>query len=206
MSTHDLACIDDAKFSQLLQKWIIDERRAFPEQLPDTWLASQVDLQNLKVIQKDDSWLENLSDLTFLVVDVICVPTFLRDFNLIDLASYANKLGKFRVLSWVPGQSLDTWVRGGLCLGFLLRFLEASRSIRYDRLGESSQKRAYWELAISISEFVFNFSAFCQAKVPVVIFLTFIAKSIGVASLVYRPNVHYFETHPSVEANEFLAV
>ncbi len=195
MSAYDLAWIDDKEFSQVLQKWMVGELTAQPDHLLNGCTAHQIDLQKLKVIQKENTWLENLTDLTFLTVDVICVPTFLRDLNLLELASYANSLGRFKLFSWVPGQSLDTWVRGGLCIGFFVRFLETCRTLKYDRLGESTKKRAYWELAVSITEFAFNISAFSQVREPVVIFLTFIAKSIGIASLAYRPSPHFFENH-----------
>lgn len=190
MSVNDLASVDNEKFKATLQEWVVDELTAHPQH---GWDAALIDLSQLEVAQKRDSWLETLANLTFMGVDVGCVPLFLDEWNLLDLGGYATSLGKFRALSWVPNQSLDTWVRIGLCAGFLLRFLEASRVLREEEVGETTIKHAQWERVLSAAEFLFNFSILCRASQPIVIFLTFVAKSIGIATIVYRPNVCYFE-------------
>lgn len=193
MSVNDLASVDDKKFTTTLQEWMVDELTARPNLNLAGWEKGVIDLSLLEVVQKKDSWLETLANLTFMAVDIGDVPTCLNEWNLIDLGAWASTLGSFRLLSWVPSQSLDTWVRVGLCAGFFLRFLEACRLLREKELGEVTARRAQWERLLSASEFLFNFSVLCRASPPVIIFLTFVAKSIGIALIVYRPNVCFFE-------------
>lgn len=195
MSVHDLASVDDEKFKTTLQEWMIDELAAYPDLGREEWDRRAIDLSQLEVVQKKDSWLETLANLTFIGVDVGCVPLFLNEWNLIDLGAWAANLGRFRALSWVPNQCLDTWVRVGLCAGFFLRFLDACHALKEGEAGEATTKRAQWERILSAAEFLFNFSLLCRASPPIVIFLTFVAKSIGIAAIVYRPNVCYFEMH-----------
>ncbi len=193
MSVNDLASVDNDKFKRVLQEWLVDELATHPDQRQEGWDTGLIDLSQLEVVQKKDSWLETLANLAFIGVDVGCVPLFLHEWDLIDLGSWAANLGRFRAFAWVPNQCLDTLVRVGLCAGFFLRFLEACRALNEKEVGEATAKRAQWERVLSAAEFLFNFSVLCRASPPIVIFLTFVAKSIGIAAIVYRPNIGYFE-------------
>ncbi|WP_068467008.1 hypothetical protein [Candidatus Protochlamydia phocaeensis] len=190
MHENDWAYQDSAVFKQALYTWLVEELRLQPRV---TWDVSLIDLAGLQIIQKEDSWLETLTNATFMVVDTLCIPAFLQEWNIINLSRQANWLGQFRLFSWVPNQKLDDWIRVGLCLGFLLGFLEAARCLCESNLGRVTRMRAKWSLAVSAAEFVFNFAILCQARLPVIIGLTFIAKSIGVFSIVYRPQVRLLE-------------
>lgn len=194
MNENDWAYIDDRTFKAALKQWMIGEVVNAP-QYSSQWSSDCINLSSLKIAQKKDSWLETLANINFIVVDIICIPTFLRDWNLMNLQFYANRLGQYRLFAWVPNQSLDTWVRIGLCTGFLLRFLEAWRCLSQSQIGRSTIKRAQWELVVSAAEFVFNSSILYRAPIPVVLFFTFVAKSLGVISIICRPNTHYFEEH-----------
>jgi hypothetical protein len=147
----------------------------------------------MAVIQKADTKFEPAANFAFICVDLMCVPAFLGEWKLLDLASAADSLGNFRLFFWVPSQNLDHWIRGVLCTAFLLKFCDACTCLMKGNLGATTKKRAQWDLVVSAAEFLFNFAALCKARTPAVIFLTFVAKSLGVASIISRPNRCFFE-------------
>lgn len=193
MNQFEIAFIDDARFKIMLQEWLVEKLNANPVDYPMHWYRDRIDLSRMAVIQKKDTRFETASNFAFIWVDLMCAPAFLGEWKLLDLASAAASIGKYRLFFWVPSQNLDSWIRGVLCTAFMLKFCDACTCLMRGNLGTATKKRAQWDLVVSAAEFLFNFSALCKVRMPVVIFLTFVAKSLGVASIISRPNRCYFE-------------
>lgn len=146
-----------------------------------------VEANTIEVSLKPISILEALSMGSFTFVTVGYVPLFLQEWKVIDLSGIAHQLGRYQVSSWISTHSLDQWVRGGLCAGFLVRFVEASWLLYQGQKSFSDKRRAQWDLITGLTEFVFNYAVLRGHQEGVVIALTFIAKSIGLLSIFYKP-------------------
>ncbi|MBA2369736.1 MAG: hypothetical protein H0V82_12030 [Candidatus Protochlamydia sp.] len=193
MTQFEVAFVNDARFKSMLHQWLVEELNVHAAAYPAYWDQSRIDINGIAVIQIEDTKFETASNFAFICVDLMCVPAFLGEWKLLDLISTAESLGKFRLFSWMPSHNLDSWIRGVLCTAFLLKFCDACTCLMRGNLGPATKKRAQWDLVVSAAEFLFNFAAFCKVRTPAVIFLTFIAKSLGVASIISRPNRYFFE-------------
>ncbi|MCE2983633.1 MAG: hypothetical protein LW832_08715 [Parachlamydia sp.] len=179
-------------FALMLQN-CIEERLQAIDDLPQNWSREAIDLSLLPINHFEKSWSEKIGECFFVSVDLLCVPAFLGEWEVIDLDRYSAQLGRSRLLAWTTRYSLDDWIRAGLCAGFLLQMLNALHCLLLSNPSPIVRKRAGWDLVVSATELVFNLSALCNARAPVVFFLTFVAKSTGVFSILFRPDRPYFE-------------
>jgi hypothetical protein len=156
------------------------------------WDATRINLKDFHPTLKAFSPIKALTDLTFIAVDIGCGAFFLQEWKFLDLNYYANKIGKYRAFRWVPNQILDNWIRGGLCIGFALNVVKAVQSLRHQNLDDNTRVRAWWLIAVSVSEFIFNFSVLIRCKPCPIYFFTALAKGIGVLSVMFEPPPVYF--------------
>jgi hypothetical protein len=157
-----------------------------------------INLSSLKIPLKKACWLDVLTNATFIVVDIACVPAFLRDWSLIDLARYANQLGRFPLLSWVPSQKLDDWIWMTMCTGYILKFSQAAYRLWQEKLIPKEAKDAKWIMIASLAECLYCL-AILQKKDPrLIIFLAFSAKSLGLLRFLLAPKPSFFTINQDV--------
>jgi hypothetical protein len=126
------------------------------------------------------------------------VPAFLRDWSLIDLARYANQLGRFPLLSWVPSQKLDDWIWMTMCTGYILKFSQAAYRLWQEKLIPKEAKDAKWIMIASLAECLYCL-AILQKKDPrLIIFLAFSAKSLGLLRFLLAPKPSFFTINQDV--------
>lgn len=146
-------------------------------------------LSAVEVHLKPISFLESLSMASFTFVTIGYVPLFLQEWRVIDLSVIVHQLGRFKVSKWTTTHSLDQWVRGGLCVGFLVRFIEAFWLLWQGQTSFVDKRRAQWDLVTGLTEFIFNYAIFRGSHEGVIIAMTFIAKSFGLLSIFYKPKM-----------------
>lgn len=148
----------------------------------------RINLDEMEIPLKKVSIFTSLEWVTKTFASLACIPDFLQEWNVIDLSGKAEALGKYRLLSWLPNQSLCQWVKGAWCLGFLFQFLEACRVLILTKPSAQERREAKWSLASSAAEFVFNFAAYQNREPILVTLFIFIAKSIGLLSILSKRN------------------
>ena len=184
MDEKDLAFRTEEQVRTFLQNQMIHRLEGNPNNEFDPVL---IDLHELQIPLKKIPFVAALSEAVFVVVDVICVPPFLRDWGFIELSSYANRLGRFRLLTWLPEQSLDDWVRISMCIGFTLQFFAALNCLCKPNVKPKEASAARWLMAASLTEFIYNTAILRKASPPRITFFLFTAKTIGLLKILLTP-------------------
>ncbi len=138
-----------------------------------------INLQDLTIPLKKISWLEAMSSAIFVVVDIACMPSFLRSWLLMDLMPYAHAVGRFPLLAWVPKHNLDDWIWGAIGAGYIIVFLEAATSLWEGNLTSEETKDAKWLMAVSIAECIYALVNIQSKNLRLINSLALIAKSVG---------------------------
>jgi len=173
-------------------------KNAFKTYFNDHCIVKDLQIFNpnqLEIQLKPLSIFKCLSQLSATFASVVCLPVFLNDWKLIDLSHYANQIGRIRLFAWVPSHTLDHWVRGALCLGFLFKFLEACRLLIQKPTSSQQRKALHWQLVTAAAECLFNTSILTRCHPHLIIALTFVAKSLGVLSILYAPIIDDDSNH-----------
>lgn len=151
-----------------------------------------IDLSSLAIPIKKFSWLEILADISFIIVDIGCIPDFLQQWEIIDLSTLCNHFFSCRAFSWLPQTRIDDYVRSFMCVGFMLQFFEALRCLTQSDLNSEDKKNAKWILAVTSTEFLYNLTILQKRDIRLITFLAFIAKSIGVMAFLMKPDHSFF--------------
>jgi hypothetical protein len=151
-----------------------------------------INLQDLKIPLKEVSWLEAIASAIFVVVDLACVPSFLRSWSLISLAPYAHAIGRLPFLSWIPKHNLDDWVWGAMGVGYILEVLSATESLWKGGLTPEQTKDAQWLIVTSIAECVYAFANLQNHHLRLINYLALIAKSIGLTAFFLASKPTFF--------------
>ncbi len=156
------------------------------------WNGDGINLYGFHPILKPSAPFKILADFSSMAVDIGCGAYFLDQWKLLDLGYYANIIGEYRTFRWVPDQILDDWIRGGLCFSFVMQMVQGARGLRDQNSSDVVKVKSMWQIAIAVTEFVFNFSVLIRCKPSTVYFLTAVAKGIGVLSVMFEPATEYF--------------
>jgi hypothetical protein len=189
---NDISCRNETEFKILLKNFIIDKIE--DENL--RWNPALVNLDSFHPVLKKKSIINAVTDSSFIAVDIACGAFFLQEWDLLDLQSYANRMGKYKVLNWVPNQILDDWIRGGLCLGFALQIVQAARCLLSLGKSDIERKKAWWVTAVASTELAFNLSVLLRCNECAIHFFTIIAKGTGVIAVIHEPATEYFPNWP----------
>ncbi|MFI0434196.1 MAG: hypothetical protein ACH350_00525 [Parachlamydiaceae bacterium] len=176
----------------------------------DVQFFQQIDLQ--KAIQdnhkyylpdqclRHTSTLQAIMNMNWAIVDLVTVAWTFKGWNLLDTAKYAEKLSQYRVFHWVKNQNLDVVLIGGVCTGFAWKILESIRKLRDDELTIQEKQQARWNVITSLAELTFfgviftNITGRTQIAGAYVEVFALVAKSLGLLSLLMRPEHKFFQT------------
>lgn len=189
MADDDLDFGSEKEMKTILHNWFEKTLEANPKKDFD---PHNLNFQSLKINLKSISWMESAIIYSFVFADIACVPDFLHMWDLIDLAPYANQIGKIPFFSWVPGQVLDEWIWGVLSVGFLLQFINAFQALREGDLSSDEQKDAKWVIVASIAEFIYCSSNILLKNHQWINALALIAKSIGLIAFLNASKPTFF--------------
>lgn len=158
-----------------------------------------LDLGGLEVPLTSPSLIEKLEDFNWIIVNCGCLFLYLRDWDLISTAQWAEKLGRTPAFSWLRNQLLEAWVRGIVCTAYCLKFCEAVRQLRNEELTEQGLRKAHWTAVGSFFEILSNGAAWgsCNGYWKInqthLQILVIIAKGIGLMEIMTRPPMKFFE-------------
>lgn len=184
MDEKDLAFRTEKQVRTFLQNQLICRLERNPNQ---EFNPALIDLKELQIPLRVPPLVESLAEATFVVVDLICVPAFLRDWGFIELSSYANRLGRFRLLAWLPQQSLDDWVRISMCIGYTLQFFAALNCLCKSTVRLKEGSAARWLMVASLTEFIYNIAILSKVSPSQITFFLFTAKTIGLLKILLTP-------------------
>lgn len=189
MVEEDLDFRTEGEVKDVFYNWLEATLEEEPEEGFD---SHNIDLQELVISLKKESWLEKMSEAVFIGVDIACVPSFLRIWSLIDLVPYAEVIGRFPFLSWVPEHNLDDWIWGAMGVGHMLKFLNAATSLWKGGLMPAETKDAKWLMAASVAECFYAFSNLHNNNHRLINFLALIAKSLGLLAFCLASKPTFF--------------
>lgn len=152
------------------------------------------------------SLLETVSHICFTALDLVCVPFFLHEWDLLNpvkgavsaavdwvgLGSIAKGMGEIRIFQWAGQYSLGDWVTGLCCAGLGVQFVEAARELHDENLTPKEKLNTQWKLAAAGTEFVYNVASLLQASQVTLIALAIIAKTIGILRFVAQKPIEIF--------------
>lgn len=153
---------------------------------------NNINLQNLKIRLKDISKIEAFTTYIFTIVDVACIPTFLSEWNLIDLTSYANKIGSVSVFAWMAYKSLDHWIWDAMCVGNLLHVINAVHTLWKEKLSPEQTRNVCWLGVSSVAECLYCLSITRMINPQIVNYLALAAKSLGLMAFLFNSRTPFF--------------
>ena len=158
-----------------------------------------LDLMGLEVPLSSPSLIEKLEDFNWIMVDCGCLFLYLRDWELIPTARWAEQLGRTPLFSWMRNQQAEAWVRGIVCTAYLLRLSEAVGQLWNEELTEQGLRKVHWTVVGSFFELLSNVVAWgsCNGYWKIsqthLQILVIIAKGIGLTEIMTRPQMKFFE-------------
>jgi hypothetical protein len=176
----------------LLYQWLVQTLEANPIKTFDPY---GIDLKDLKIPLKKTTWLDVLTDCTFVVIDIACVPAFLREWSLINLSHYANRLGRLPFLSWMPNQDLDEWIWGTMGAGYLLQFCQGCHRLWQGELTRKEANDAKWQIVAALAECLYCFAILQKRDPRLITLLAFTAKSLGLLRFLFAPKPSFFNRY-----------
>lgn len=112
----------------------------------------EVDLTNLEIEFRHVPIGERLTNLAWAVVDLACVGMYFKEWNLLDTAKWADRVGQYQGFQWVKDSHADKWFIGALTGAFALKLLEAGRKLLDDTLTKQERLQARWNVVTSLAE------------------------------------------------------
>lgn len=185
MDDHDDDVRTEEDFKKLLESWLAVCLERHPK---DGFDPARINLQDLAVPLKKAHILETLGDVIFIVIDIACFPAFLQDWSLVDLSFISKRMGSFAALA-----TLDEWIMGGMCVGYLMNFLEAFRRVFREQLTLPELRNEMWVMTASTLDFLYNFAMLQQRDPRLIIALAFFAKLAGIIQIVSLPKPSFFQ-------------
>lgn len=147
------------------------------------------------------SWLQSLLRVNWWVVDIGCVVSYLKEWNVFDTGRMAASLGQHRVLNWLPKCNLDTCVLGSLFSAFVLQCIEAVVRFRSYHFTELGKRRALWDIVSSGTDAIlYGTSLLKQCGIitcgeVVIHSLTIVVKSIGIVCCLRQPKYEFYNVY-----------
>ena len=172
-----------------LNNWLTKVLEDNPEDDFDPYC---INLQDLSIPLKEIHWLEALTDATFVMIDIGCVPVFLQDWGLFDLSYYSNHAGRFPLYNLIRDWSLDDCIWGAMFVGFLLQFIVAVRCLMQEGLAPEESQDAKWLMAASLAEFLYSLAILQRRDPRLITFLAFSAKSLGLLHFLCASKPSFF--------------
>lgn len=168
---------------------------------------ANLDLSAVVVDLVPKSKLDRLIHWNWGAVNLLCVTSFFQSWNWLDLSKYAARLGQSPASNWVRNQSLETWLRGGVCTGFLMTFCrEAYKLTRTSQPTEAEKCKTKRDALVAFCEVayqglgLFNHMKILPVGAGIIHLAAFITKAIGIWVLVenskFKPN--YFRNPAAV--------
>ena len=158
-----------------------------------------VDLSHVKVTLHHTPLLERIMNLNWAVVDMGCVCLYLKGWNLLDTAKWADRIGQYPGFQWVKNQHLDRWVVGLVFTAFAWKLLEATRKLQDEALTREERIKARWNVVTSSAELILWGTTFLKLTEKIQInssylyCLAIFAKSLGLLSIALRPRHQFFQ-------------
>lgn len=206
MSENKLNFSTEEEVRTLLHNWLEKRLEANREDDEEDFDPHNLNLQDLKIKLKPNSWLEAGSIYALAFADIACVPDFLQTWGLIDLAPCANVIGQIPILSRATHYALGDWVWAALGTGFLLQFINAARSLWKGELSPDEAKDAKWIMAASITECIYCLANFQRRDLKLINCLALIAKSFGLIAFLTSSRPAFFaEGEEAFSAEEVLS-
>lgn len=163
------------------------------------------DVEFAKYLRKS-TLLERILNVNWLVVDVACVACYLKEWQLLDLAKYAARIGQVRGLGWVNTQHFDSWFYASITSGFLIKLTIATKQLWKAESTPKEKTRARWDIVTSVAEAAL-YAASWAGQVGIIrrddtrlAWITLAAKSLGVMSILVRPKYEFFEKSAATSA------
>ena len=193
MDEFDYDLRTENEFKKILKNHLVKYLEEYPKLYSrDEFDPGLIDIGDLKVDLKPSSFLQVLSDAIFMVVDIACVPSFLQEWSLIDLSYFSYKGGSTSIFGQLLQKSLDDWIRGAMCLGFLFQIMEAFRSLYIDPLTHGERNNAKRIIGAAIAECLYNGAILLKRDLRLITFFAFVAKSLGLVQILLIPKTSFF--------------
>lgn len=154
-----------------------------------------IQLTNLRVPLRQMPFLERLTNWNFTLVDFGCLGIYLQEWQLLDTAKWAQRVGQYS--SFNP--SLPTCVAALVTSGFALKLIEATRKLLRDALTPEERKLAQWNCGtstlelIASSAFLLNHLEKIKISTSLILFLAIFAKAVGLLSIICKPSHQFFQ-------------
>lgn len=153
-----------------------------------------IDLKDLTVTFKRSSFIKKISEITFVLVDMACFPSFLQGWSLVDLSSLGSVIGRIPLFSRAAGLfCLDDWIWAGTCIGDTLDAGRFGWSLLFQKLKPDQKKRNQWGLVVAITDFVYSFLILQKSDPRIIVACGLIAHSTSLASFFFSPKTVFFE-------------
>lgn len=175
----------------VLYHWLVRALEVNPQRGFDPY---SIDLRHLTIVLRPNTRMTNLINRVSILIDAACIPSFLRNWALLDLAFYANRLGRFPLFSWVPGQDLDDWIWVMMGTNQLLQFFQAASSLRQsDLLSPQETQEVRWKMAAALAEAAYSFAIVCKKDLRLITLLACVAKSLGLFHFLSASKPSFFK-------------
>jgi hypothetical protein len=135
-----------------------------------------------------------MADVATISADLLCIPSFLGCWFLIDLNKIALGFSTIRFFAWMTCHELESWIWGLMSTGFLMQVLESIRALRCNnpQATSSHKKEAQWLFAAAGTEMLFCLTMLLKSDIRIALLCTFVAKSIGLLSVFLTPEPTFF--------------
>jgi len=170
---------------------------------------ANVDLADFTLPHRNANYLEWWTNFSFTWVDALCVPLYLKIWNLdpcpfllgkagdltlkaadaVSLGTQARGLGETRLFKWVSSQDLGNVVWGACTAAFLFQFLEARRKLNDQSLKSWQMENAKRDAIAAAAEAIYcgaNFLTLQNSNSILVNSLGVVAKLAGVWRILSR--------------------
>jgi hypothetical protein len=161
--------------------------------------ANRIDLSDLDVPTFAPTLVDRIVNLTWTFVNFGCVGLYASGWNLLDTGMWAHRIGQHKGFNWIKNQSLETWVRGAVCLAFSAKLFEATRKLSDERLSPNARTNAKLDAISALFEVVYQGAGYINHRAILNISPGFIhsaaifAKGVGLVCICLRPKPNYFE-------------
>jgi hypothetical protein len=142
---------------------------------------------------------ERITNFNWKIVDILCIGFFMREWNFLDTAKWAERVGQWPSFQWVRDQHFDTLLMGLICTGFITKICEAAKKLFIDDLTQEEKTQTRWDVVASTAELAFYGAIFMNmiGKTAIaqsrICWMGILAKSLGVISIAMRPEHQFFQ-------------
>ncbi len=150
---------------------------------------------NPKQFEVQPTLIASIANKNWMVVDMGCVALCFQEWNLLDTAKWAARVGQYSAFRWVSHLHLEKCVVALVATGFAWSALEAFRRQRDDSLTHEQFVVERWNVIANGLETVAwgtTFAALCGvvAIAPAYLYgMALFVKSVGLMSLLAKPAV-----------------